>query len=144
MLTPRGLDLIPVGGMVAPNPSVVTALAWEIATRAEKIAQEYEWAHGMAYSGRVYESVKVRLQAISPTEAIASSNPSYHLQACYESLLSLDADMKSVEAALLRMQDAFDPPTREHVDILGRTTRVNVALAKQAQARRQARGEAIP
>lgn len=123
----------------------VLNLVAELRRRAIDVAEAYRWAHGASFSGRVYESVKVRLQAISPTEAIGASSPSFHLEQVFERLLDVDADLKAAEARLLRVLDAYDPPqTHDLIEVPRGTTRDDVQASRDAQVRRISRGEHIP
>lgn len=131
--------------MTAPSQKEFLELCQEVRIRAADISETYRWAYGTAFSGRVGENVKVKLQAISPTESIGASAPSFHLEQVFERLLDVNAHLKAAEARLLRVLDAYDPPqTRDLIEFQRGTTRVDVQQSREAMVRRKARNEHIP
>ncbi len=131
--------------MTAPTPLEVLNLVAEVRRRGIDVADAYRWAHGTAFSGRVYENVKVKLQAISPTESIGASAPSFHLEQVFELLLDVNSELKAAEARLLRVLDAYDPPqTRDIIEVARGTTRDDVERSREAQRRRIIRDDHIP
>lgn len=130
--------------MTAPSVTDVIMLARQLQDLVAQVTSEYRWTYGMAFSGRVGESVKVRLQAISPTEAVAASNPSFHLEQVHERMLDVKAELMGAHARLLRVQDAYDPPRRDLIEHRKLATRMQVQDSREAQQRRKERDEHIP
>lgn len=119
----------------------------QLVEELKELAVEYRWTHGVAMNKSQGDTVKVAAGTSDPTVSVFLSKRGSR-RACEKANQAVvDAD-KAVRAALGGLGRALalaDPaPGFEPLRYKADATRADIAEAREAQARRFARGEGVP
>jgi hypothetical protein len=136
----------------SPDPRVVKELALSVVTQVGLVVGHYRWLHSAANDRTVGDDVRgdrAKKHAADPTGGLIASEHKGSardtLYQAHEDLASVLADLKAIEAHLLKALDGFDPrPTPSPLAYPRTALRSDVEAAKQAQSRRKTRGDDIP
>jgi hypothetical protein len=134
--------------VTAPTPAVFEEQCAMVVMMLKELQQEYRWAHGVAHSPAVGDDVKVATGSPSdPTATVLLSKRSARrsLEDAAQALTKCEKLVNGSLGSLSKALRLVDPTPRfEPLRYKADATRADIAEARQAQARRYARGEGVP